>query len=135
MLRAPRHRLLSSRLPLPHQLVLLAACFGFLLGHFSHLLFDISDLPLQTFVLLLLTVFTAETLVSFFCQLLHVLLQTSHQVLTKQTRFKSLDVFLTNIKTSNDSVLLTKLHVILSKLKSLESLNIKTLLYRELNVT
>lgn len=54
----------------PYQLVFFAAGLGFLFGQFTHLLFDVADLPLQTFVLLLLSVLAAAALVSFFRQLL-----------------------------------------------------------------
>lgn len=69
-----------------HQLVLLAAGFRLLLGQFSHLLLRVSDLPLQTFVLLLLAVLAAAALVAFLGQLLDVLLQTGHQALTANRR-------------------------------------------------
>lgn len=67
--------------PPPYQLVLLAAGLPFLFSQFSHLLLDVADLSLETFVLLLLSVLAAAPLVSLLRQLLHVLLKTGHQAL------------------------------------------------------
>lgn len=64
-----------------YQLVFLAAGLRLLLGQLSHLLLDVADLPLQTFVLLLLSVLAAAALVAFLHQLLHVLLEASDQAL------------------------------------------------------
>lgn len=63
----------------------LAAGLGLLLGQFAHLLLDVADLPLQTFVLLLLSVLAAAALISFLRQLLQVLLQTSYEALGSDT--------------------------------------------------
>lgn len=59
----------------------LAAGLGFLFSKFTHLFFDVADLSLQTFVLLLLSVLTAAALVSFLRKLLQVLLKTSYKAL------------------------------------------------------
>lgn len=67
--------------PSSYQLVLFAAGLPFLFSQFSHLLLDVADLSLETFVLLLLSVLAAAPLVSLLRQLLHVLLETGHEAL------------------------------------------------------
>lgn len=58
-----------------------AAGLSFFFGELSHLLFDVADLPLQTFVLFLLSILAAAALVSFLCQLFQVLLKTGYKAL------------------------------------------------------
>lgn len=58
-----------------------AAGLGFFFSQFTRLLFDVADLSLQTFVLLLLSILAAAALVSFLRQLLQVLFKTSNKAL------------------------------------------------------
>lgn len=75
------HWQLLGSLSHPYQLMFFAAGLAFLFGQFAHLLFDVADLSLQTFVLFLLTVLTAAALVPFLCQFLQVLLKASYEAL------------------------------------------------------
>lgn len=59
----------------------LAAGFRFLLGQLGHLLLDVSNLPEETLVLLLLPVLAGTALVSFLSQLLEILFQPRYKTL------------------------------------------------------
>lgn len=65
----------------------LAASFRFLLGQLGHLLFDVSNLPEETLVLLFLPVLAGTALVSFLSQLFKILFQPRYKTLKKMQSF------------------------------------------------